>query len=396
MTPRVPGPLIISHNGASGVYAPCTDLAYQQAITDGADIIDCSVQLSKDGVAFCLDSADLTGQTTALATFMQRSTTIPEIQKANGIFTFDLTWSEIQTLKPQLTSPYAESQLSRNPAEKNKGSFMTLSAFLDIAKTKAVKGVLIKILNAAFLVSKRTLSITDAVSAALNNVTFDKQRVLIQSDDSQVLAKYKSNTNYEKVLLIMDMISSAPKATVDEIKKYANAVTVYRTSIVKMTDSFAASITSVVDDLHAANITVYACLFKNEYVAIAFDYFSDPMVELATYIVGVGVDGIFTDFPATANAFLRSPCANPDNEPYSILPAQPGSLLQLTQPGILPPSEAPAPPLTVADIVDPPLAALPATGAGSGSHSSSGHRKLISSLLSIAAFICLFSLRVLE
>ena len=92
-------PLIIAHNGASGVFAGCTDLAYQKAIEDGADVLDCSVQMSKDGVPFCLDSADLMGDTTAMATFMPRSSMVPEIQKNKGIFSFDLTWSEIQSLK---------------------------------------------------------------------------------------------------------------------------------------------------------------------------------------------------------------------------------------------------------------------------------------------------------
>lgn len=67
-----------SMNGASGVYPGCTDLAYKQAVDDGADIIDCSVQMSKDGVAFCLDSPDLSVSTTAMPTFMSRSTMVPE------------------------------------------------------------------------------------------------------------------------------------------------------------------------------------------------------------------------------------------------------------------------------------------------------------------------------
>jgi len=94
--------LIISHNGASGDYAGCTDLAYEKAIADGADIIDCSVQMSKDGVAFCLDTADLLGDTNAITSFMSRSCSVPEIQPNNGIFSFDLTWSEIQSLKRNL------------------------------------------------------------------------------------------------------------------------------------------------------------------------------------------------------------------------------------------------------------------------------------------------------
>lgn len=41
--------------------------------------------------------------------------------------------------------------------------------------------------------------------------------------------------------------------------------------------------------------------------------------------------------------------------PYSILPVEPGSLLSLVSPEALPPAEAPAPVLAVADIQDPPL-----------------------------------------
>ncbi|XP_047308141.1 glycerophosphodiester phosphodiesterase GDPDL7-like [Impatiens glandulifera] len=398
---RLPnGALIISHNGASGFYAPCSDLSYHQAIADGADIIDCSVQMSKDGIAFCLDTADLTGDTTALLTFMQRSTTIPEIQKQSGVFSFDFTWSEIQSLKPQLSSPFPETPLTRNPAEQNMGSFVTLPEFLDIAKTKAVTGVLINIKNAAYLASKRNLNIIDAVNTALSNATFDKQvtqKVMIQSDDSQVLAKFKSNSNYETVLSIRETISAVPKASSDEIKKYADSVAIPRNSVIKATESFVASFTNVVDEMHAANISVYVSVFRNEYISMAFDYFADPMVELATFIGGLGVDGVFTEFPRTADALLRSPCANPDNEPYSIFPVQPGSLLQLTQPGVLPPTAAPAPSLTVADVVDPPLPSLlsssqspPATtGPSSGCTRKFAKLGLLSSSILSMAFICI-------
>lgn len=55
--------------------------------------------MSKDGVAFCSDTADLIGDTTAMTGFISRSVTVPEIQSKAGVFSFDLTWSEIQTLK---------------------------------------------------------------------------------------------------------------------------------------------------------------------------------------------------------------------------------------------------------------------------------------------------------
>lgn len=91
--------LIISHNGASGDFPGASDLAYQKAIDDGADIIDCSVQMSQDGVAFCSDRPDLMKTTNAPTLYIDRSTNIPEIQKADGIFSFDLTWNDIQALQ---------------------------------------------------------------------------------------------------------------------------------------------------------------------------------------------------------------------------------------------------------------------------------------------------------
>lgn len=170
--------MVISRNGASGIYPGSTDLAYQQAVDDGADIIDCSVQMTKDGVAFCMESADLMASTTAMTKFMPLTSSVPEIQSQKGIFSFDLTWSQIQTLRrnnlpwtykkfqiktcctllnntncvnffvsAQMVSPDADSTGSflRNPAYKNSGNFVTLAEFLDFAKAKAPKGILIDI-----------------------------------------------------------------------------------------------------------------------------------------------------------------------------------------------------------------------------------------------------------
>ncbi|KAJ8461742.1 hypothetical protein OPV22_034668 [Ensete ventricosum] len=352
-------PLIITHNGASGVFAGCTDLAYQQAAEDGADILDCSVQMSKDGVVFCLDSADLMGHTTAIKTFMPRATVVPEIQKENGIFSFDLTWSEIQSLKPELTTPLSQSGLARNPAVKNQGKFMTLADFLEFAKKSTVTGVLINIENAGYLASEKGLGIIEAVSTALTNASYDKlpeKQVLIQSADTAVLSAFKKNSGYKRVLYVKEKISDAPKPTVDEIKHSADAVNLPRSSIVADSGFFVSAFTGVVDEMHASNVSVYVSVLRNEFLAIAFDYFSDPMVEIATYVAGVQVDGVVTEFPATLAAYFRSPCSNLNAKlSYSILPVEPGSLLSLVAPEALPPAEAPAPVLAVADIQDTPL-----------------------------------------
>ncbi|KAG6673477.1 hypothetical protein I3842_16G114300 [Carya illinoinensis] len=389
--------LIITKDGASGIYPGSTDLAYQQAVDDGADIIDCSVQMSKDGVAFCLDTADLVGDTTAMTTFMSRSTTVPEIQPKAGVFSFDLTWSEIQTLKPQIASVYQDFQ--RNPAYKNAGKFTSLPEFLDLAKTKAVSGVLINIQNAAYLASKKGLDIVGAVTTALSNATFDKQstqQVLIQSDDTSVLSKFMNVPTYKRVLSIEDKIGDAPKQPVQEIKKFADAVAISRASIIQINEYFTTALTNVVGEFQKANISVYVYVLKNEYITLAFDYFSDPIVEIATFVEGAGVDGIITEYPGTASKYMKSPCTNTDKPEYNVLPAQAGSLLSLVPREAQPPAETPLPPLQVSDVVDPPLPpvanitdAAPSTVNGAEAPRSSALANVASVSLSMVSIIVL-------
>lgn len=92
-------PLVISKFGASGDYPGCTDLAYTNAISDGVEVLDCPVQITKDGIPFCMSSINLIDSTTiSQSPFINRSKTIPEISPNDAIFAFDLTWEEIQSL----------------------------------------------------------------------------------------------------------------------------------------------------------------------------------------------------------------------------------------------------------------------------------------------------------
>ena len=343
--------LIISHNGASGDFPGSSDLAYQKAIDDGADIIDCSVQMSQDGVAFCSDRPDLMKTTNAATLYIDRSINIPEVQKADGIFSFDLAWAEIQALKPQIESFY-DGEFVRNPANRNSGKFVTLTEFLEHAKTRAVPGVLISINNAPYLATSKSLDIVEAVSSALTNASFDKQslqRVLIQSDDSSVLLKFKDIPAYERVLYLDPSINGASDQVIQEVKKYADAVFVHRDAIMIISDNFAFNFTNTVPAFHAANISVYVGILKNEFENLVFDYLSDPYVEIST-LYSQQVDGFVTDYPATANMFARSSCAA-KGSPYLIQPVQPGFLFE-------PEPVAEPPLLSAADVVDPPLPAV--------------------------------------
>lgn len=91
--------LIISSEGASGDYPGCTDLAYTRAVSSNVDVLDCPVQMTKDGIPICLGSINLMDRTTVdQSSFSNLSTDVPELGTGNGIFTFNLNWSELRRL----------------------------------------------------------------------------------------------------------------------------------------------------------------------------------------------------------------------------------------------------------------------------------------------------------
>ncbi|KAI4390076.1 hypothetical protein MLD38_002226 [Melastoma candidum] len=353
--------LVISYNGASGDYPGCTDVAYTNAISDGADIIDCNVQMSMDGTPFCLSTINLIDTSLAAQlSFSNLTTKIPEIQSDRGIFSFSLLWSDIQTLPPSISNPYSYYQLFRNPKNKNAGKFLSLSDFLSLAWNSSVSGVLINIENAVYLAQNQGLDITDAVLNTLNKSSYSNQtlkKVMIKSTNSSVLTKIKGTSNYELVYEVDENIRDAMNSTIQDIKSFAHSVVVTKESIYPQSASFLIGMTNIVTRLQEFNLSVYAQVLENEFVSQAYDYYADATVQLNSFVMGAGVDGIITDFPKTAAAYKRNKCLGlGKNTPNYMSPVPPGGLVSLiTATPMLPPAEAPDPILTDADVSEPPL-----------------------------------------
>lgn len=354
-------PVVISHNGASGIYPDCTDLAYQQAVEDGADFIDCPVQVTQDGTTICMSSINLLDDTTvSTSNLRSRSSIIPEIQGAPGIFTFNLTWEEIQkSIKPVISSPESTYSLVRNPRSKNAGNFMKLTDFLAYAKRQALSGILISIERAAFLAENLGYSVVDSVISALEDSGYNNQtvqEVMIQSTNSSVLTVFKQKTKYKLVYKVDESIGSADASSIEDMKKFANSVAVNKQSIYPVSQEFITGQTDVVKNLQSAGFSVFVYLLSNEFVSQAWDFFSDPTVEINSFVQGMGVDGVITDFPGTSTRYRRNSCLKlGDKAPNYMIPVQGGSLLSLVQPFALPPALAPLPVLDASDVVEPPL-----------------------------------------
>ncbi|BFG29721.1 hypothetical protein CerSpe_159960 [Prunus speciosa] len=352
--------LVISKYGASGDFPSCTDSAYSKAIADGVDVLDCPVQISKDGIPFCSSSINLIDSTTvAQSSFSNLTTVIPEIKAGSGIYTFSLTWEEIKSLTPIISNPWSRYTLFRSPRTKTAGKYMTLSDFLTLAqKSSSLSGVLIGVEYATYLAEEQRLSVTDAVIDALRKAGFDNQTALdvkIQSTNSSVLMKFKEKTKYDLVYNIEENIGDALSSTIEDIKKFADSVVIKKASIFPETQAFVTGVTNVVPELQAAKLPVYVELFSNEFVSQAWDFFSDPTVEINSFVLGVNIDGVITDFPKTAARYKRNRCLSEKVPPSYMSPVQPASLIQVVTPDYLPPAEAPNPTLTASDVIEPPL-----------------------------------------
>ncbi|CAD5180917.1 unnamed protein product [Musa acuminata subsp. malaccensis] len=358
---RVDGkPLIISNNGASGDYPDCTDLAYNKAVEDGADVIDCPVQVTQDRILICMSSVDLIEDTTVTKSpYNSRFSFIPKLKRTAGIFTFNLTWNEIQKLKPIISQPFYQLyHFERNPRNKNSGNFTKLSDFLALANNKSVSGILISIENAVFMAEQLRIDVVDAVISALNDVGYNKtpSKVMIQSTDSSLLVKFKQLTKYKLVYKIDEVIGDAIASSIKDIDAFANAVALRKESIYPVNNLFTTEQTGLVPKLQAAGLDVYVYVLLNEFVSQPWDFLSDATVEINAYVVGAGVDGIITDFPRTASRYKRNSCSKlGSKKPNYMLPIEAGQLLPLMAPAVQPPALAPMPVLNASDVVEPPF-----------------------------------------
>ncbi|KAL0362890.1 UNVERIFIED_CONTAM: Glycerophosphodiester phosphodiesterase GDPDL3 [Sesamum calycinum] len=366
--------LVISSEGASGDYPGCTDEAYIKAVSDGVDILDCPVQLTSDGIPFCLGSINLKEKTNAgESNFTYLSTTNPDLNIVDGILAYNLTWSQILTLKPAIFNPYSKFSFFRNPAAKNVGKLMQLPEFLAFANNaSSISGVLISIENAAYLAEKQGLGVTDAVLDALSKAGYNNQtakKIMIKSSNSAVLSKFKSTSNYELVYQIDEVISDILNTTILEIRKFASSVVIRKGSVFPTDDGFIAGETSIVPKIQAFNLAVYVGLFRNEFVSQPYDFFSDAYVEINAYFAGI--DGVITDYPATAAKFKRNRCLGYKDTPPYMTPLPARLLIDVISPSYLPPAEAPSPILMDDDVAEPPLPPVterpPTVTTGSGS-----------------------------
>ena len=122
--------------------------------------------------------------------------------------------------------------------------------------------------------------------AGYNNQT--AQKVMIQSTNSSVLEKFKQQTKYDLVYMINEEVRDAAPSSLTDIKKFASAVSVDTGSVFPESHHFTMYKTNLVQTLQNAGLSVYVYTLMNEFASQAYDFFSDPTVQINWYVTAAG------------------------------------------------------------------------------------------------------------
>ncbi|MBQ0937168.1 glycerophosphodiester phosphodiesterase [Ideonella paludis] len=339
-------PLVIGHRGASGERPEHTLESYQLAIDQGADFIEPDLVLTADGEMIARHEPMLDSTTDVAAKFpaSRMSTKMVDGVPTTAYFASDFTLAEIKTLRA------VQSRASRSQAYNGQFGIPTLAEVITLAKNASAKtgrtvGIYPEVKHSTFhdglfgshvfedkLVSMLHLAYGNTRTAPvfiqsfevsnlqyLNTKTDIRLVQLIDADDvnkdgsMSLVAPYRQPYDFVvkgDARLFSDLLTSSG---LDFVKTYADAVGPWKPYLVKTVDDgvertgdTTLSIndrrvdgsTGVVELAHSKGLLVYTWTFRNDASGYGF---KDPQAEMR-YYMSLGLDGVFTDFPATGVA----------------------------------------------------------------------------------------------
>ncbi len=350
-------PLVIGHRGASGTFPEHTLESYKAAIDQGADFVEPDLVLTKDGVMIARHEPILDGTTDVATKFPDRKTTKTlDGEQKTAYFASDFTLAEIKTLRA-IQPVGVRSKIYD-------GLFLipTLDEVIALTKTEGAKisrtvGIYPEIKHSTFHATdvgfgKNVFEdkLLTTLHAAYGNVA--TAPVFIQSFEVANLQYLNTKTNMKLVQLIdaydvlddgsiqvdtatfnpwrqpYDFVVSKDVRTfkdlvtasgLDFIKTYADGVGPWKPYLVKTVndkidrsgdgkiteiDSRVDGSTGVIELAHQKGLFVHTWTFRGD--AGGYDLgFKDVKTEIE-YYMKLGIDGVFSDFPAAGVAALKT------------------------------------------------------------------------------------------
>lgn len=343
-----PRPTVIAHRGASALRPEHTLAAYQQAIDDGADIIEPDLVITKDGVlvarhenAIAILNADgsvkeATTDVVERPEFANRKTTKTiDGQTFTGWFTEDFTLAELKTLRARERIPAVR---PANQAFDGRFAVPTLQEVIDLAKANTAKtgrtiGIYPETKHPTYFRSIG-LPLEAPLLAVLdrNGWNHKDAPVLVQSFEVGNLQAIRQRSSVRLVQLVAPagrpydfVVQGAAEARsyadlitpagLRQVATYANAIGPFKTLVVPVKDGLPGEPTALVAQARAEGLGVHVWTLRPENVFLPqglrkapvhdATVRGDSVAEIMAYL-RAGIDGFFTDDPAVGRAAVQA------------------------------------------------------------------------------------------
>ncbi|MEK8044815.1 glycerophosphodiester phosphodiesterase family protein [Ideonella margarita] len=339
-------PLVIGHRGASGTLPEHTLEGYQLAIDQGADIIEPDLVLTSDGEMIVRHEPMLDSTTDVATKFpaSRMATRMVDGVSTTAYFASDFTLAEIKTLRA------VQARANRSQAYNGLYGIPTLAEVITLAKNASLKtgrtiGIYPEVKHSTFhaglfganvfenkLVAMLHLAYGNTVTAPVFIQSFEVSNLqylhtktairlvqLIDADDvnadgsMSLVAPYRQPYDFVvkgDTRTFADLLTGTG---LDFVKTYAYAVGPWKPYLLKtvddgvertgdttltINDRRVAGSTGVIEAAHQRGLAVHTWTFRDDASGYGF---KDPKAEM-TYYMNMGIDGVFTDFPATGVA----------------------------------------------------------------------------------------------
>jgi glycerophosphoryl diester phosphodiesterase len=306
--------IVIAHRGASGYLPEHTLPAIAMAHAQGADYLEQDVVLSKDGVPIVLHDIHIDTVTDVAKRFPGRK------REDGRFYALDFTVAELKQLAAsERFDPRTGAAVFAKRFPVGKGSFQipTLEEELQLIQglntsTGREAGVYPEIKEPAWHRAQGR-DITPAVLDVLGRYGYRTKtdKVYLQCFDEAEVRRIRTELGY-KGRLVQLIEGSRPlldehkhlrtAAGLAEVARVADGIGPALPDVVRRRDDGTLEATGLVRDAHAAGLVVHPYTFRADALPPGAGSLED-LLKLA--LVDIGVDGVFTDHPDRAVAFLR-------------------------------------------------------------------------------------------
>lgn len=287
-------PIIIAHRGASGYLPEHTLEAYRLGIEQGADYIEPDLVMTKDGVLVARHDVYLSSTTNVASKpeFADRKRTVGD---KTDWFVMDFTLAEIKTLRAR--QPFPGRDTSFND-QYEIPTFDEIVVLVNEARAEGkTVGLHIEMKRPDLFKLEVDPDLSDTLASTFTPLMDSRIPVFFQCFDGEFVREIAGKTDVPLVLLVAGAFDEQSKWFVLDVNlaDFYDVVDGYGLNKALLFDrNFQAN--GLVERLHSAEKVVHVWTARNDALPKGFESAEQEL----KLLFGAGIDGLFTDFPATA------------------------------------------------------------------------------------------------